>query len=191
MNPPMKTNIEIEVRFLDINPSKLHKRLHDLGAIDKGEDFNQDIVFYDKELSWQKEANRILRLRKKKNGVYLTYKYFMQATPDGTTEIEIMVDDYQKTKDLLEASGFVAFREQEKRRHTYLLGRVIVDIDHWPQIPPLVELEGESEEDLKEAAAQLGLDWNKADMHSVAWALENVYHIPVRKLRYYTFDKVE
>jgi hypothetical protein len=40
-----ESNTEIEVRFLEVNKSKLIGRLHSLGAIDLGEDLLEEIIF--------------------------------------------------------------------------------------------------------------------------------------------------
>ncbi len=54
-----------------------------------------------------------------------------------------------------------------------------------------VELEGKSEEDLKKAAKKADLDWKNVEFHDAKWIIENIYKIPVGKMRWFTFDKFE
>jgi hypothetical protein len=54
-----------------------------------------------------------------------------------------------------------------------------------------VELEGESLEDLKKAAASVGLDWSKMTFKDARAVIEDVYNIPVGKMRWFTFERFE
>lgn len=183
--------IETEVRFIEVDVKVVKARLSALGATDLGEDFLKETIFYDTALTWKKEQACFVRLRTTKRGTFLAYKQHVTPTVDGTTEVEVKTSNPEHTHLFLEKIGLVAFRTQEKNRHTFTLGEVTVDIDQWPTIPPYVELEGPSEAALKEAAATLNLDWSTADTHGATWVIENIYHIPVRTLHYFTFDRVE
>ncbi len=185
----MKTK-EIECRFLEIDKERLVKKLGELGAHDEGEELIEETVIYDKELKWRDE-HRFVRIRRVGEKTVLTYKDQKVQTVGGTFEIEFGIEDYKKAELLFEKIGLFPFRHQQKRRHSFVLEGVSVDIDTWPMIPTYVELEGESEDDLKKVAKLLDLDWQKADFHNARWVIENVYHIPVGTFRYYNFDKCE
>ena len=184
-------NREIEVKFLEIDKEALIKKLHELGAKDFGDDFITEIVFYDKEGKWQFDEVKFVRLRKAKQGITLTFKHKEAHTATGTKEVEFTVDNFEKAKDFLEEVGLVLYRFQEKKRHKFLLDEVIVDIDTWPSVPTYVELEGPSEEAIKDAASILEFDWAKAEFGLAHDVVEGKYNIPVRKLKYFTFDKIE
>jgi len=66
-----------------------------------------------------------------------------------------------------------------------------VDIDTWPRILSYVELEGPSEDKLKETAKLLGFDWNNAVFYDARSIIEKNYNIPVGKMRWFTFDRFE
>ncbi|MBI3952497.1 MAG: class IV adenylate cyclase [Candidatus Doudnabacteria bacterium] len=185
-----KHHKEVEVRFLEIDKGPFLKKLADLGAQDLGEDLLEEIIFYDKGLRWQ-DDKKFVRLRKQKNQAFLTYKNHASETADGTEEIEFEVSDMVKAEHFLERLGFMAYRHQQKLRHTFKLGRVLIEIDRWPRIPTYVELEGESEEDLKAAASQLDLDWNEVVFENARIIIENKYNIPVGNMKWFTFDKFE
>ena len=149
------------------------------------------MIFYDAVGKWVGEGKTFVRIRQTKRGARLTYKNLEAPTATGTEEIEFAVDNAEKAKLLLEKVGLKLHREQEKRRHTFKLDEVTVDIDSWPGVPTYVELEGPSEEAIREASEKLGYDWSKAIFANARMVLEKYYHIPVGKLKYLTFKKFE
>lgn len=151
---------EIETRFLDINKDELMKKLVSLGAIDKGEEKLEEIIFYDQAMSW-KGKNKFVRLRKTKDKIKLNYKNNEKQTVDSAQEIELEVSDLGKCSELFGKIGLKAIRQIEKNRHTFQLGDVNIDIDVWPKIPIYAELEGPSVESLKNVCNQLNIDWEK------------------------------
>jgi adenylate cyclase class 2 len=178
---------EIEVRFLEIDKEALISRLKALGA----EDILEEKIIYDKELTWNGSVRKMLRLRTQKGKTKLAYKYREGMSAEGTEEIEFEISDADSAEALLERLGYVLFREQQKRRHTFRLGEVIVDIDTWPKIPPYVELEGPSVESLMQAAESLELDWNTVEMRDPKTVIEEVYKVPLRDMRWFTFGRFE
>lgn len=183
-------NKEIEVRFLEINKLLLIEKLNKLGAQDHGEDLIEEIIFYDKEHKWKNEG-RFVRLRKNKQKILLAYKHHKSETLDGVEEIEFGVTESEKVEIFLEKLGLVAYRHQQKKRHSFILNEVIIDIDTWPQIPTYVELEGNSESALKEAAQRLELDWKNVIFENARTIIEQRYNIPVGSMKWFTFDKFE
>lgn len=181
---------EIEVRFLEINKQQIVKKLLSLDAKDKGEVMLREIIFYDQDGTW-KDNGRLIRLRTKGGKTTMTYKHHVAQAIDGAREVEFLVPDAALAEEFLASIGFAAFRRQEKKRHTLYLDDVTVDIDTWPQIPTYIELEGPSENHIKNVAASIGLDWNDAVFDNAGAVIENRYHIPIRSMRWFTFDRVE
>jgi adenylate cyclase class 2 len=181
---------EIEARFLEIDPEALKEKLRALGAEDMGEDLLEEVIIYDKDLAWR-EKGRLLRLRKRKGKAYLTYKKRHEIALSGTEELELEVSDQDAVLDLLEELGYVGYRQQEKRRHTFLLDGVTFDIDSWPRIPTYLEIEGPSEEAVREAAAKLGFDWKDARFENAKLLIEKIYNIPMGSMRWFTFTRFE
>lgn len=181
---------EIECRFLGIDKAALIQKLHALGAIDKGEQLLDEVMIYDQELKW-KEIHRFIRLRKYGDTIKIAYKNHINLGLDGCEEIEFGIDDMGKAELLFEKIGLRPYRRQQKLRHTFILGNATIDIDTWPKAPPYVEIEGDSKETLEVTAKALDLNWEEANFKNAAWVLENVYNIPVRTLRYFTFDRYE
>lgn len=181
---------EIECRFLEVDKDALVTKLRELGAKDEGEVLLEEVIIYGPHNAWKDEP-RFVRIRKTGDTTKLTYKEHRSQSLGGAHEIEFAIEDLGKAAAFFEAIGFPPFRWQQKKRHTLELHSVTFDIDTWPTLPPYVELEGKSEEDLKRAAALVGYDWTDAVFNDAAWVIENKYNIAVRELRWFTFDHVE
>lgn len=111
---------EIECRFLEIDKDLLIKKLNELEAEDRGEVILDETIIYDADLKWRDEQ-KFARLRKNGNKVELTYKDQKIQTVDGTYELELVIDDYDKGLLFIEKIGFVPFRRQQKIRHSFKL----------------------------------------------------------------------
>jgi len=183
-------NKEIEARFLDIDKQNLTDRLTALGALDKGEVLLKEVIFYDQENKWS-DQGRFVRIRSSGGTTKLTYKHNKAQTIDSAHEIEFTVPDANLAEQFLENIGLVAFRHQEKRRHTFGLDGVTVDIDTWPKVPTYVELEGPSEEKIKSVVEAIGFNWEDAVFDDARAIIQNRYNIPVGTMRWFTFTKFE
>lgn len=155
---------EIEAKYLNINPAELEKKLAAIGAKRVGEMFYIAHSFdypdwrLDKEHSW-------LRLRTDGKETTLTFKKRIgvkasggQANDDGMEEVEVKVDDFEKTKLIIHKLGFVDKRYMEKKRIRWEKDGVEYDIDFWPELKPYLEIEADSWERVDKAALELGLD---------------------------------
>lgn len=180
---------EVEVRFLEIDPIQLKSKLTQLGAQDLGEELLKETIFSDEAGKWPAKQTRI-RIRTSSKGIKLAYKEHHEDSATGTTEIEFEIGDAEKCAALLKKLHVIPWREQEKKRHTFQLGEVTVDIDTWPQVPTYVELEGPSEEALKQAAKQLGLTWSEVILENAQRVIEKYYKIPISTYKYFTFSKI-
>ncbi len=150
---------EFEITFLEVDMPKLEKDLLRIGAIKVG-DYNFRRALFDYPDLQMERKDSWLRLRTDGQVTTLAYKSRSEAkySDGGTKEIEIVVDDYQKTHDLLSALGFVVKREEENKRTKYKKGETIFDIDSWPMIPTYLEIESTSIKDAQDSAVELGFD---------------------------------
>ncbi len=180
---------EIEVRFLEIDVPALVDKLRALGAEEHPEQLAQEIIFYDREMKWR-DQRRLVRLRQIGDQVTIAYKHHQAEAVDGAQEIELTVDSFAQGLALLTAIDLKPLRRQEKKRWTFELDGVSIDIDTWPKIPAFVELEGESEAALQRTAAKLGLDWQDVNLQNARTIIEEVYGIPVSTYETYTFSEV-
>ncbi len=186
----MLTNQEIEVRFPEIDKGALITKLHGAGAEDRGEAILEDMIFY-AQPDGTVMPEDFTRIRKAKDAVILTYKKHYEHSATGTTEIEMRIDDQAQGRSLLEAVGWHLVRHQQKKRHDFLLNGCEVSIDEYPQAAPYVEIEGPSEEALKETAALLGLDWKDVYLKHALLLLMEKRGLDVDRMKTYTFDRIE
>ena len=171
-------NIEYEARILDIDKDKLIKRLKDLNARFVGE-FNQKRYVYN---IIPKADGKWLRLRTNGKKTTLTYKSVEKNSIDGTKELEIEVDNFEKTNSLLELAGIKNKGYQENNRVQYVLDDVEIDIDTWPMIPTYVEIEGKSEESVLNIIKKLGINDKKITTLDVQSLYKEIYNIDITKI---------
>jgi len=173
----MKT--EYEIRVLEINKEEIIKRLENLGAIKKGE-FEQKRYVYDLKPI---ENGKWIRLRTNGNATTLTYKDIVSNTIDGTKEIEINVDDFDKTNEFLEKIGFASRNYQENIRIQYILNNVEIDIDSWPMIPTYMEIEGNTEKEVIEMQNLLQIDTSKLTTLNCNDIYRQIYGIDISTIK--------
>lgn len=172
----MKT--EYEAKFLSINKEDLLNKLKDNGGkLISPMRTMKRIVIDTPEL---KKRDAFLRVRDEGDKITLTYKQFNATSVDGAKELEVTVGDFDTTVSILKAMDLHHKSFQESRRETWKIGEAEVVIDEWPWLNPYVEIEGPSEEVVKEVATALGFLWENAAFGDVMTAYRNQYpNIPV------------
>jgi len=155
---------EIEVKFLNIEPEAIQKKLAEIGAVKVGEYFYRRRVFdyldwrLDKDNSWLRlrdEGERIALSFKKRLGVQ---DHNGKSSDEGMEEIEIEVSDFEKTAMLLKRLGFAEKHYAENKRIRWVKDDIEFDIDTFPQLEPYLEIEAPSWEKIDEAIRLLGLN---------------------------------
>jgi adenylate cyclase class 2 len=106
----------------------------------------------------------------------MTYKQIDSLTLDGVKEIEVTVSDFDQTVALLAAAGLRQGSFQESKRETWQLNDVEIVLDEWPWLKPYIEIEGPSEQKVRDVAVQLDLDWSDALFGDVMVAYRAEYH---------------
>ncbi len=145
---------EYEVRLLEIDKDQIIEKLEKLGA-----EFQWDLVqkryVYDFVPA---VPGKWIRLRTNGSKTTLTIKNLVSSEIDGTQELEIVVDNFERCNLMLKELGFQPKGYQENRRIQYLINGVEVDIDFWPMIPTYMEIEGPSEDAVYHVLSVLGFD---------------------------------
>lgn len=177
----MKT--EYELRVLEVDKQKMIDKLEQLGAKKVGE-FNQKRYVYDLV---PKQEGKWIRLRTDGNKTTLTYKNIVNDTVDGTKEIEVEVDDFEKTNELLEKIGFMNKGYQENNRIQYILNNTEIDIDTWPLIPTYMEIEGSSEQAIQDMLKILDMDNSKITALNCMDIYKQIYNIDISDIKVLKF----
>jgi adenylate cyclase, class 2 len=168
---------ELEAKFLDIEADKIRNSLKANGAVlihperlMRRKNFDYPDGRLEKVGGW-------IRVRDEGDKTTLAYKRLVDRTIEGTKEISLAVEDFEKISNLLLAIGLRNKSYQETKRERWELDGVEVTIDTWPWIPTFAELEGSSESGLQKTAAKLGLDWGRALHGSVENAYQAYYGV--------------
>jgi adenylate cyclase class 2 len=118
---------------------------------------------------------------------WLTYKANASWAVDSTEEAELTVSSAKDAVKFVEALGIPRQRYQEKKRIEYRLGDITFDLDFWPKIPMVLEIEAPGEERVKKGAELLGLQWRDAVFVDQKVLHQQYYDIDLNKLKEYRF----
>lgn len=170
-------NTEIEVKFININLDEMRDKLKKVGA-----ELEQSMRPMRRVLIEQPEhkaEQSFIRIRDQGDKTTLCFKRRTgdRQAIDDTTEIEVEVSDFDTTVELFREAGWSPITYQENRRETWNLGDVEVVIDEWPWIPTQIEIEGPTEQAVRDAAEKLGFVWGEARLGRI----DDIYQ------EYYTF----
>ncbi len=172
-------NIELEERILEIDIEQMISKLESLGAEKVGE-WHQKRYVYDfnpvRENEW-------IRLRTNGITTTLTYKNVEKNTIDGTKELEIEVEDFEKTNEMLKILGYLPKAFQENKRIRYLLNGTEIDLDSWPLIPPYMEIEGKSKEEIEAIEKLLEVEKSKVTYLNCSDVYKEIYGIDSSKIK--------
>lgn len=173
-------NKEIEIRLLNIEKKEFINNIIRLGA-KKQNEFLQRRFVYDFNPVYE---NKWIRLRTNGLNTTLTIKEILDKNAiDGTTELEIVVSDFDKTNLILEELGYIHRSYQENYREIYLLNDVEISIDTWPLIPTYVEFEAKEEKLIDELLKKM--DYKKEELTTldVASIYNDIYNINIMDIK--------
>jgi adenylate cyclase class 2 len=179
------SNQEIEIKFLDIDPKKIEKKLLSLGAKKVFDEVLEEWIYNKPE--WKAFRGRV-RVRQGGGKTMLAYKETTNKPSEGNVEIEFAVASKEQAIAFVEKMEIPLLRHQQKRRIHFELDDVAIDIDFWPQIPPFLEIEGDSLPKLEKVAQKLGLSLEDTyDFGDARDIIQGVYHVPLDSLEEYVF----
>ncbi|MGH7204423.1 MAG: class IV adenylate cyclase [Candidatus Levyibacteriota bacterium] len=176
---------EVEIKFLDINPVAVEAKLLSLGAQKVFDHMFEEWIFQKPE--WADYRGRV-RVRAENDKTTIAYKDTTKKTSEGNVEIEFSASDQEKAVQFIEKLGIPLVRHQQKRRIHFLLNDVEIDIDFWPKIPPLVEIEGKTLDALEYVAKQLGFEMKATCTLDALQIIQDIYHVDLNSVREYIFD---
>ncbi|HKR59932.1 MAG TPA: class IV adenylate cyclase [Pyrinomonadaceae bacterium] len=148
----MPIETEKKYRLTSDQREQVRKRLSDLGAERKGEDFEENTIYTGHGLAAEK---KVLRLRRVGDSATLTYKHRLPG-PSAIKhqhEEETVVANPDAMRAILEAVGFKASLVYEKRRETWTFDETEIVIDELP-FGLFMEIEGK-ERDIEAAESKL------------------------------------
>ena len=154
------SSLEKELKFGDVDLDALRERMQDFEAECQGSAALEDNWIFDKKDKLASKGE-LLRVRVDRRGSRITYKGKAHFE-DGLkirSELETGVEDFETTCKIFEALGYSLVRRYQKYREDWLLGSIIISLDHTP-IGDFAEFEGEG---CDRVAKRCGLDPETAE----------------------------
>lgn len=159
-SPNNQASIEYEAKFLNIDHDEMRTKLDALGATCKVPERTMHRVVLDYPDGRLESLPSRLRIRDEGDKVTMTYKFPSQEKFEH--EMEIIVDSFANTLQLMQSIGFEVKTKVENKRETWQLDGVEVVLDTWPWVSPFMEIEAQDEAEVRHIAEQLGLHWSDA-----------------------------
>ncbi len=169
---------EYEVRVPEINVDNIINKLNNLDAKLVSDSLQKRYVYDFHPAS----ENRWIRLRTNGKETTLTIKEILSDKVDGTKETEVNINntDFDTMNEILVKLGYIPKSYQENRRIKYNLNGVEVDVDFWPLIPPYLEIEGKSKDDVYDTLNSLDIPIDYATSLDVQRLFKEKYGINLR-----------
>lgn len=153
--------IEFEATFTDINKDEIRNQLKKAGAVLERPEFLQKRVTFNFPAGHENK-NGWLRVRDEGDKITMIIKIIDGEKIENQKEIGLTVDDFSESVEFLETIGCRKKSYQETKRELWKLDDVEITIDEWPFLEPLVEVEGKSEEAVRNVSEKLGFDYTRA-----------------------------
>lgn len=169
-------DIEYEATFPNIDKEAVRGALARAGAVCVKKEFLQKRVVFRMPVGHE-IAGGWLRVRDEGDKITMSLKVVDGDKIENQKEICVTVDSFENACALLEMSGCARKAYQETLRELWVVRGVEVTIDEWPFLEPLVEVEGNGEEVVKEVAELLGFDWSQARFCSAGTLYAEKYGI--------------
>jgi adenylate cyclase class 2 len=157
---------EIEVKVLEIEPARIISKIEQLGGVQAGNWLIRTQVydFPDRRLLSQ---GSYIRVRNEGSIWHWTYKRKISQSAkcmEAKTmeELDVEASDPETVHHILQALGLEVVLYFEKKRQHYKNGSVIFDVDELPTIPPFLEIEAPSLQEIHDALEKLGIPPQKA-----------------------------
>lgn len=168
---------EVETKVLDIDVNDIVGKLVEIGSRKTKETLLKVRWFWSNGTK-EGEEPWFLRIRTDSDGVSeVTWKARSDilGTARKHKEINFGISDAGSMADLFKELGLEEYAYQEKKRTSFEYKKWKFDIDEYPGIPAFLEIEGESEEHVKEAVKLLGLTQNMTWPQGERLLIEDIY----------------
>ena len=151
---------EIEAKFLEVDAKEVRKNIIDIGG-----KLVHPLMLYKRYAFFliNKKQKGYARVRQENGKVTMTIKTYDESKYANEYEVELN-NSLEEAKEFMVSAGFIIKAYQETLREKWsITGCSEIVIDTVPGIPTYVELECNSEENIKKLAKKLGLDYSKAN----------------------------
>src|SRR5258708_32963767 len=127
-----------------------------------------------------------LRVRDEGDKITMSLKIVDGDKIENQKEIQLKINNFNEGVALLEATGATKKAYQESERELWELNGIEITIDEWPFLESFVEIEGKSEDEVKEVAKKLGFDYSEAKFCAVDTLYSEKYGISEDRINNHT-----
>lgn len=175
--------LEIETKIINFDDKAATERLKAIGAEFDGNVFFRRWTF---DLTKKPGEDEFIRVRTDGKRTTLTYKFRKGSTLANTEEVEVEVEDFEKTATIMSKLCSTSYYA-ENRIERWSYRGVEITLNRWPKIPPVIEVEGGSEPEVKAAvnAIQMG-----EEIGNVGWETlyRERYHLELHSFKVLKFQ---
>jgi adenylate cyclase class 2 len=178
-------NKELEAKFFIQDKDSFRSKLKDLGAkLIKSEFLMRRKTFDSDKLDLQENEYKWLRVRDEGDKITMNIKHlWYENRIDNVDELEIEVSDFDEASKMIVEMGWTETNYQENYREKWEYMNSEITIDTWPGLEPYTEIEGPSEEEVRQIASELGFKWEDAIFGTVEYAYIRQLNTPLNFLR--------
>jgi len=101
-------------------------------------------------------------------------------------EAMLEVDNFEEARKFLFGIGCKEKAYQESKRELWKLDGAEITIDEWPFLEPFVEVESESEEQVRAVSEKIGFDYSKAKFCAVDTLYNEKYGVSIDRINTHT-----
>ena len=177
--------IEYEATYTNIDKAEIRGRLKAAGAKLVKPEFMMKRIVFDLPAE-HKVPGGWLRVRDEGDQITMSLKTVSGQDITSQKETCFKIDNFDEGVDFFDCLGCQRKSYQESRRELWILDQVEITIDEWPYLEPLVEIEGESEDAVKNISTRLGFDYGQARFCSVDKLYHDKYGTPLHDINFNT-----
>jgi len=176
---------EFEAKFYPVNKEDYRKKLLSIGAKLTIPERKMIRVVASGQANPNFGTHQYIRVRDEGNVIRLSLKVMAKEGGElgDQKEIDVEVSDFDKTVKIIEATGIKFNRRQETLREEWSYDGAQITIDSWPGLDVYSEIEGNSEEQVKEIAEKLDFVWDKKIIMAAGDLYAKVYNMDLDEVR--------
>lgn len=168
--------VEYEATYENINKDEMRERLKSAGAELVRPQFHR----HNKNFHFPPTIGvkgGWIRVRDEAGHITMSLKIVDGEGIERQKELKLEIDNFDAAVEMLEIMGCTVRAQQESLREIWKLHDVDITLDEWPFLEPFVEIEGMSEQAVKEVSELLQFDFSKALFDSVDAQYSKKYNI--------------
>ena len=169
--------IEYEATYTNIDKDEIRQKLENAGATLVRSEYLQKRVVFNLPDGINLKGGW-LRVRDEGNRITLSLKIVEGTSIESQREVLLEVNSFENAEELLMLLGARKKAYQENKRELWNINGVEITIDEWPFLEPFVEIEGDSEDAVKQTSELLGFNYSDALFCSITTLYSKKYHLP-------------